>query len=81
MLKWKFGFVPVLLYHVSFILTYLEYEKQQNFPPGSRSRSTMFALIVKMRQFRIAIALLERHVYGMGGFPQSLPVPGLEVVI
>ena len=49
--------------------------------PGPGSYSPLFALLVKLRQLRIAIALLDQQVHGVGRFSQSLPVPGIEVAI
>ena len=41
----------------------------------------MFALLVNLRQLRITIAMLNRQIYGVGSFPQNLPMPGIEVAI
>ena len=59
----------------------LKDETQHFLPPGSGSRSPLFALLVKLQQLRIAIALLNWQVYGVNCLPQSLPVPGLEVAL
>ena len=47
----------------------LKDETQHGFPPGSGSQSSLLALLVKLRQLRIAIALLGRQMYGVGRLP------------
>ena len=59
----------------------LKDKAQYSFPSGSGSRSPLFAPLVNPRQLRIAIALLGRQINGVGCFPQSLSMRGLEVAV
>ena len=59
----------------------LKDETQPFFIPGSGLRSPLFALLVKLGQLRIAIALLGRKIYRVSRFPQNLSMLCLEVAI
>ena len=59
----------------------LNNETQHSLPPGSGSRSPLFALLLKPCQLRIALTLFDWQVQGVSCFPQSLPVPGFELAI
>ena len=68
--------------HIAMALNpYLTDETQQGFLPEPGSRSPMLALLIKLRQLRIAIALLGRQIYGVGIFPQNLSKTGLKVAV